>query len=206
MTVLFFLVSVHILSWNPFEILEMLFTILKDTYIAIIAGEDHMVKKIIGSLVLFALVGVAFFQVMNNKEASAGVEEGDKAIDFQLRNLEGKQVSLSDYQGKKVMLNFWATWCPPCKKEMPEMEKVHKENKDIVILSVNLDPNQDVKGFMEKMNLTFPVLLDQENEINKEYKVISIPTSFFIDSEGIIKQKHTGGMTYDQINNAIKEL
>lgn len=165
-----------------------------------------MVKKIIGSLVLFALVGVAFFQVMNNKEASAGVEEGDKAIDFQLRNLEGKQVSLSDYQGKKVMLNFWATWCPPCKKEMPEMEKVHKENKDIVILSVNLDPNQDVKGFMEKMNLTFPVLLDQENEINKEYKVISIPTSFFIDSEGIIKQKHTGGMTYDQINNAIKEL
>lgn len=165
-----------------------------------------MVKKIIGSLVLFALVGVAFFQVMNNKEASAGVEEGDKAIDFQLRNLEGKQVSLSDYHGKKIMLNFWATWCPPCKKEMPEMEKVHKENKDIVILSVNLDPNQDVKGFMEKMNLTFPVLLDQENDINKEYKVISIPTSFFIDSEGIIKQKHTGGMTYDQINNAIKEL
>ncbi|WP_290368979.1 redoxin domain-containing protein, partial [Peribacillus frigoritolerans] len=89
-----------------------------------------MLKKIIASVALLSLITVAIVQAMDNeskgndeKDALGGLKIGAKAPNFSLKTLDGKQVELSDYEGKKVMLNFWATWCPPCKKEMPDMEK-----------------------------------------------------------------------------------
>jgi peroxiredoxin len=166
-----------------------------------------MVKKVIAAVVLIALLTVAIVQAMDKKEAapentsqatttkSDGLKIGAKAPDFELKTLTGETVKLSSLKGKKVMLNFWATWCPPCKAEMPEMEKFYKESgKDIVILAVNIDPQLDVKGFVGKNGITFPILLDADDHVNETYQILSIPTTYFINSKGVIQNKFTGGM------------
>ena len=162
-------------------------------------------KKIIGSLLLLSLIGIAFYQALNQPDAPAEAVEGNKAIDFTLRDLEGKEISLADYKGKKVLLNFWATWCKPCKKEMPDMEKLHKANPDIVVLAVNIDTENKVKEFMNNLELTFPTVLDVKGDVNKNYKVVSIPTSFFIDEKGMIKKKVVGTMEYDQMQKNMEK-
>ncbi|MEH7109626.1 redoxin domain-containing protein, partial [Bacillus sp. JJ1764] len=105
---------------------------------------------------------------------------GSKAPDFELKTLTGETVKLSELKGKKVMLNFWATWCPPCKAEMPDMEKFHSEVGDkVTILAVNIDPQLDVKGFVNEYKITFPILLDTDDGVNGKYQVLSIPTTYF---------------------------
>ena len=129
-----------------------------------------------------------------------GVETGNKAPDFQLQTLTGDTVKLSDFHGKRVMINFWATWCPPCRAEMPDMEKLYR-NKDIVILAVNLTNKEKGMGGIEKFvkdyKLTFPVLLDKNSDIANLYEIKPIPTSYMIDSNGIIRYKVMGAMNYD---------
>ena len=129
-----------------------------------------------------------------------GVETGNKAPDLQLQTLTGDTVKLSDFHGKRVMINFWATWCPPCRAEMPDMEKLYR-NKDIVILAVNLTNKEKGMGGIEKFvkdyKLTFPVLLDKNSDIANLYEIKPIPTSYMIDSNGIIRYKVMGAMNYD---------
>lgn len=132
-----------------------------------------------------------------------------KAIDFKLKDLNGKEVSLSDFKGKKVFLNFWATWCPPCKAEMPEMEKLYQETKDsdLVILAVNLAEDRNtVQNFISKNNYNFSVLLDSENAAAVQYKIVSIPTSYFIDEEGNIVATHVGSMTIEDMKGYIDKI
>ncbi|MGZ4162226.1 MAG: redoxin domain-containing protein [Neobacillus sp.] len=167
-----------------------------------------MVKKVIAAVVLITLLTVAIVQAMDKKaeprNASSQVTSkteslqiGSKAPDFELKTLTGETVKLSSLKGKKVMLNFWATWCPPCKAEMPAMEQFSKQiGKDVVILAVNIDPQLDVKGFVDKNGITFPVLLDTDDKVNEMYQIISIPTTYFIDSNGIIQNKYTGAMQH----------
>ncbi|MDQ7864296.1 TlpA disulfide reductase family protein [Peribacillus frigoritolerans] len=100
---------------------------------------------------------------MTKKDALGGLKIGAKAPNFSLKTLDGKQVELSDYEGKKVMLNFWATWCPPCKKEMPDMEKYTQQaGDDVVVLAVNIDPENDVQAFVEDNGITFTIPLDSQ--------------------------------------------
>jgi len=181
-----------------------------------------MVKKIIAVIALIALLSVAIVQAMDknsdaktnakNTEATAtaqssGLQIGSKAPDFSLKTLSGETVKLSELKGKRIMLNFWATWCPPCKKEMPEIENFFNEGqKDVVILAVNIDPQLDVKGFVKKNGITFPVLLDQDDQVNGMYKIISIPTTYFIDSNGIIQNKYTGSLTLEMMKKYISDL
>lgn len=161
-----------------------------------------MIKKIAVSVFIMVLMTVMIVQAMGKEdqkvkttEKHPGLGIGLKAPDFELKNLAGESVKLSDYEGKKVMLNFWATWCPPCKAEMPDMEEFYNDSgDDIVILAVNIDTNNDVAGFVKKMGVTFPILLDTDNRVNKIYQIISIPTSYFIDEKGIIRNKHIGAM------------
>ncbi|OZU88618.1 alkyl hydroperoxide reductase [Virgibacillus indicus] len=133
-------------------------------------------------------------------EATVGLNVGDMAPDFQLQTLAGETVKLSDYLGQRVIANFWATWCPPCRAEMPDMEKFHQA-KDVVILAVNLtetEPNaQQVQNFVNEFNLTFPILLDEEIEVATNYGIRPIPTSFMIDSNGIIQYKAFGAINYE---------
>lgn len=132
-----------------------------------------------------------------------------KAMDFKLKDLSGKEVSLSDYKGKKVFLNFWASWCPPCKQEMPEMEKLYQETKDsdIVILAVNLgDDKATVDEFITNNKYNFKVLLDTDTTVAGNYGIVSIPTSYFIDKDGNIVNKHIGSMTIEDMKNYINNL
>ncbi|WP_130860286.1 redoxin domain-containing protein [Gracilibacillus phocaeensis] len=135
-------------------------------------------------------------------EPTVGLEVGNLAPDFQLATLSGETVALSDYRGSKVMLNFWATWCPPCRVEMPDMEKFHQDT-EIEILAVNLtetEPNtKQVQQFVNEYGLSFPILLDEVIEVANTYAIQPIPTSFMIDSEGIIQFKTFGPLTYDQM-------
>ena len=176
-----------------------------------------MVKKVIAAVVLIALLGVAIVQAMDKKaepenvsqEAAnmGGLKVGAKAPDFELKTLAGDTVKLSDFKGKKVMLNFWATWCPPCKAEMPAMEEFHKEaGDDVVILAVNIDPHLDVKAFVDENGITFPIPLDEEDIVNETYQVLSIPTTYFIDTKGNIGNKYIGAMNLDAMKQYTKEL
>jgi peroxiredoxin len=163
-----------------------------------------MVKKIIAAVVIIALFAVAMVHAIGKEDAQSGsktgLEVGNTPPDFKLNTLSGETVKLSDYKGKKVMLNFWATWCPPCKAEMPEMQKFYETNKDKVeILAVNIDTQNDVKGFVENAGLTFPILLDEKNEVNKDYQIVSIPTTFFINEKGVITQKFIGQMKLEDM-------
>ena len=123
--------------------------------------------------------------------AIAAPQEGFQAPDFELRTLEGESVTLSDLRGKAIILNFWATWCPPCRSEMPAMQQVYTdyEPDGFVVLAVNntqQDRREDVENFILEQGLTFPVLLDNTGGVSTRYQVHSMPTSFFIDPEGII--------------------
>lgn len=132
-----------------------------------------------------------------------------KAADFTLKDMSGKEVSLSDFKGKKVFLNFWASWCPPCKAEMPEMEKLYQETKDsdLVILAINLaEDKSTVQNFLKDNQYNFPVLLDTDNSVASNYQVVSIPTSFFIDKEGNIIDKHIGTMSIENMKSYISNL
>ena len=124
--------------------------------------------------------------------ASVGIQRVSppvEAPDFALRNLEGSEVSLKDFEGKVVFLNFWATWCGPCREEMPSMERLWQRFKeeDFIILAVDLRESRgEVISFMKEYDLTFPVLLDSKGEVGSMFGVRAIPTTYLLDSEGRI--------------------
>ncbi|WP_042150091.1 peroxiredoxin [Paucisalibacillus sp. EB02] len=135
-----------------------------------------------------------------NNEPVIGLKVGNKAPDFQLQTLTGDNVKLSDFRGNRVMINFWATWCPPCRAEMPDMEQFHQD-KDIVILAINLTDTEtsieDVESFSDEYKLTFPILMDSNLDVATLYMIQPIPTTYMVDSKGIISYKALGAMNYD---------
>lgn len=140
------------------------------------------------------------------------VKEGKAAPDFELTNLDGGTVKLSDYRGKKVILNLWATWCPPCQAEMPHMQNFYEKNKDngIEILAVNLTSMDNgqatIKLFVDDFGLTFPIPLDEDGEIGRQYQAVTIPTSYMIDTEGVISKKIVGPMDEAMMENLTKAM
>lgn len=122
------------------------------------------------------------------------------APDFALKGEDGKTYRLSDYRGKVVVLNFWATWCPPCRYEMPSMERAHQkvQGEDIVILAVNVGESADqVFAFTGQYPVTFPLPLDTDSAVIQKYPVIGLPTTFIIDPRGIITHRAIGGREWD---------
>jgi thiol-disulfide isomerase/thioredoxin len=121
-------------------------------------------------------------------------------INFELKNLDGLTKQLTDYKGKVVLLNFWATWCGPCRIEMPSMDKLYKEfEKDgFELLAVNIGESSEIAGkFMKSNNLSFPVLLDEDQSVAASYGIRSIPTSFLIDKDGNILGMAVGAREWD---------
>lgn len=142
--------------------------------------------------------------ISNNQPTNIFTEK-----DFTLTDLDGNNVTLSDFKGKRIFLNFWASWCPPCIEEMPYMEKLYQEinDKDIVIVAVNIGETQNaVKQFMNENNFNFLVLLDTNTDITSKYGVRSIPTSFFIDSEGNISNTIIGYMNYEDMQRELDKM
>ncbi len=116
------------------------------------------------------------------------------APDFELVNLSGETVALSDFRGKAVLVNFWATWCPPCRSEMPLIDSfAEKHEEDLVVLAVNAGESEsDVRSFVETHSLDFEFLLDPDNSIVKLYRINGFPTSLFIDEKGFLQGTHIG--------------
>lgn len=141
-----------------------------------------------------------------------GLKIGEIAPDFTLTNLEGQEISLSDFRGKKVVLNFWASWCGPCRKEMPAMQKFYEAYKDknVEVIAVNLThferKREHVDEFVNEFGLTFPIPLDVDNEQYETYNVLTIPTTYFLDENGVIKERHLGPMTYEFMKNTIEKM
>lgn len=127
--------------------------------------------------------------------------------DFKLKDLNGNDVSLSSLKGKNVYLNFWATWCPPCKAEMPDIEKLYEETKDtdLVILAVDIGEDKNtVKTFIDKNKYNFKILLDSNTAVAGDYNISAIPSSFFINKEGNLVSQKVGGMTLNEMREQVK--
>jgi peroxiredoxin len=144
--------------------------------------------------------------------AEEGLVKGDMAPDFTLTTLDGKKVQLSDLKGKKIIVNFWATWCPPCKAEMPHMQNYYEDfakDENVEILAVNLtngDKVESVQNFVEDYGLTFPIPMDVEGKVGETYQAITIPTSYMIDTKGRIQNKIVGPMDENMMKDFVSNL
>ena len=128
------------------------------------------------------------------------LKEGTRSIDFVLKDLNGKEISLSSFKGKVVLLNFWATWCPPCRAEMPSMERLYRrfKDKDLVILAVDLrEEAKIVRKFVAGQKLSFPVLLDSDGRVGAIYGAQSIPLSYLVGRDGNVLAGSIGGREWD---------
>lgn len=145
--------------------------------------------------------------------SSPSPREGFLAPDFTLDTLDGNKVTLSELRGKAVVVNFWATWCLPCRVETPALEKSYEQYRDsgVVILGVNLT-NQDliseVNSFVQEFKLTYPILLDNDGRVSGTlYQVRGLPTTFFVNREGVIRTVLVGGpMSETFISSKIEAL
>lgn len=128
------------------------------------------------------------------------VSVGNPAPDFVLTNMQGEKVRLSQLRGKVVIVNFWASWCPPCKLEMPSMETLHQslEKDGLVLLAINVEKEgrRVVEAFLKETPYSFPILLDTEGVAQKRYGVYQYPESFIIDRNGVIVRKVIGAVNW----------
>lgn len=159
-------------------------------------------RRIFYSIILVLGLAWIFISADRSGSSTAGKirapQKGFLAPDFELKTLTGETIKLSDLRGQAVLINLWATWCPPCREEMPTLEKMYKEYKDqgLVILGVNMtyqDDSQAVLPFTQKYGLTFPILLDESGEVGNAYQLKSLPSSYFIKRDGRINEVVIGG-------------
>ena len=153
------------------------------------------------AILILGLVWI-FLSADKNAASFAGTtaapHQGFLAPDFSLPTTDGKTIRLSDLRGQAVLINLWATWCPPCRAEMPAIEKVYNEYKDegLVVLAINMTYQDDasaVMPFIQEHGLTFPILLDESAVVGRAYQLRSLPSSFFITRAGIINEVVIGG-------------
>lgn len=154
--------------------------------------------------ILAVVLFITGFTIWNNAQQndSSPPKVGDQAPDFTLQTLDGKTVSLSDYKGKGIFLNFWGTWCPPCRAEMPAFEKQYEAKKDqgFVILAVNMGESKaSVQGFVNEFGLTFPILMDPNGQVAVQYGIDPLPTTMIINPDGKITKIFAGGITEDMV-------
>ena len=140
---------------------------------------------------------------------STGVNQGNLAADFTLDTIDGQEVSLSDYRGNVVMINFWATWCPPCRAEIPDFEAAYQARQDdgFVVLGVNVEePREAVAPFAQAIGMSYPVLLDRRGQVMKMYRAPGLPISLILDRDGVIQVRHVGFLTGKQLDQYLAQL
>lgn len=139
----------------------------------------------------------------------AGLDYGDTPPDFELETLDGDELKLSDFVGEKVVVNFWASWCGPCRAEIPDMQKLY-ETHDVQILAVNLTDTEtkeeNIGEFVDEFGMTFPVLLDRGSIAATMYQIKPIPTTYLIDSNGKVHNKAFGALNYEQLVQEIEVM
>lgn len=191
-----------------------------------------MNKKNIGLIVVLILVFIMLGtyvkqQIEANQTISTGVKgtevelkseieglnKGETPPDFTLTTLAGETLKLSDLKGKKVVLNFWATWCPPCKAEMPHMQDYYEDkakDENVEIVAVNLLYTEksldNVHNFINSFDITFPIPLDEKDKIGKMYEVLTIPSTYFIDSQGHLQHRVIGPVDEDKLVKLVDDM
>jgi peroxiredoxin len=145
-------------------------------------------------------------------DSNSELAVGQPAPDFTLKTLDGGEASLSKFRGRPVLINFWASWCPPCRLEMPDLVRAYEAHQDdgFVILAINLtfqDSLQEAQRFADEFNMSFPVLLDETGEVTTAlYRLYGLPTSVFVDRNGMISHIQIGPMTGAQIDEWVGEI
>jgi peroxiredoxin len=172
--------------------------------------KKYAAVGIITAIIIAAIliIGIPKSQVAKSGDKNIGISIGKTAPDFELQSLEGESVKLSDFSGKNVVLNFWASWCPPCREEMPEFQVIYAENQEkLVFIGVNLqESRENAESFVEKLGITFPILLDPDAQVKEMYNVFTQPVTYFIDSNGKIVDKKFGPLTSEEINEKIAKM
>ncbi len=167
-----------------------------------------MKKKLVAIIVTLFLLSSACSREKGG-ETTGSIIIGSKAPDFSMTSLSGQQISLTDLRGQGVLVNFWATWCYPCREEMDDLKAAYEKYKDqgIVILGIDMKEGEEtVKKFIESYKITYPILIDADGKVGDAYNVFGIPSSFFIDRDGVIRDIILGEMNEDSINNKIEKL
>lgn len=146
-------------------------------------------------------------------DVEVGHKAGMRAPEFTLAEVRtGEEVSLSQFKGQPVLINFWATWCGPCRLEMPHLQEAYEEHKDkgftVIAIDAKIDDGREaVLAFVDELNLTFPVVKDATGDVEtNKYNVVGYPTSVFIDRNGIIQYVHRGPMTKDFIEEKLQDI
>jgi peroxiredoxin len=167
-------------------------------------------NRILTTILVLILTSVLLIVGCSPPTPSPAPQAGKPAPDFQLPNLEGQAISLSDFRGKPVFLNFWATWCGPCRHEMPFIQEIFEEWSDqgLVILAIDIGENPEtVKDFMQSHNFSFPVLLDINKDVALEYNIRGIPTTFLIDKDGVIQAMKVGAFSSEaEIEKSLSKI
>lgn len=173
------------------------------------ASGNRVARSITLGILLAAAVGIIISLLNFTNSEKKELETGDSAPLFSLTDTDGNTVSLQDYKGKVILLNFWASWCEPCRNEMPAVQESYNKYKDqgFVVLGVNIAENQvTAKGFANRLGVTFPVLLDSDRKVTQQYKVIPIPTSFLIDRNGKVQAVFKKELTLSEISGYVETL
>lgn len=149
----------------------------------------NMINKVVKQLIAVAVTSMLFATTVN-----AEVLEG-MAPDFTLKSRSGENVKLSELRGEVVMINFWASWCAPCRQEMPLLEEMYKKYNDLgfVLLGVNVEEDSSKAGdLLKEVPVSFPVLFDNKNDVTKLYKVVAMPSTVMVDRDGKMRYLHRG--------------
>jgi peroxiredoxin len=166
---------------------------------------------IFAGILVIAVFGIDWGFLGGNDPAAqipAGTTIGRRAPDFDTIGLDGNTLALSDFKGKFVLLNFWATWCSPCRVEMPFLQARHEQYPaDLVIVGVDFDePAELVASFVEEYGLSFEIALDPGGLIQDQYEIRGYPTSIFLDRDGVIREIHIGVMSEGQLDGYLADL
>ncbi|NWL88022.1 hypothetical protein DMN77_10520 [Paenibacillus sp. 79R4] len=174
----------------------------------LLQSTSKIASQSLGILLLVAMLGFTIFD--GTVGQSARVDQA--APDFELRDLDGNTVRLSDYRGKTVVLNFWATWCRVCQAEMPHLEKFYRDQQDrnVVLLSVNATSQERsdelVGKYANQEGLSFPIVLDESGEVLRDYAVTAYPTTYIIDPSGTLRNQYLGATSYETLMKAARPI
>ena len=143
------------------------------------------------------------------KNVPVGSAPGQLAFDFSLDDTSGQRVKLSDLRGHPVVINFWASWCPPCRQELPALQSAYQRFRDqgVILLGVDVHESAEaIQNFAPQFGLTFPLLLDQDGALSERFQVRGVPTTVFLDAEGIVRARHVGPLTEDKFVEYVTPL
>ncbi|MFZ7945102.1 MULTISPECIES: thiol-disulfide oxidoreductase ResA [Bacillaceae] len=170
--------------------------------------KRRLVIRTIILLILAAAVGYSLYSNLT-KDNKQKVAVGDAAPDFALVDMQGNKHRLSDYRGQGVFLNFWGTWCPPCKKEMPYINNQYHQYTDqgVQVVSVDIqDTELAVNQFAERLKLDFPIMIDKDKEVMNVYGVDLLPATFLIDKDGKVVEYYTGELTEYKVKEFMEKI